>query len=221
LYHFITEDNYGGETRTNYWKERGLGDIKISKEKSKGTVRVIMRQEKTLKPCANFALTEECSLAPMGSSVKAWVFNCHDFSDGGELKPLTCSIKFKNEEIANKFRDAFDAGKKMHEEAAAGGEAAATAAAAADDSAKGGDAASDEAEKDLLDAQAEAYRAGIEKRRASIKAQNALEDSDYDSNEEDVDEQATGSGSIAAAITGDKVVDELAGDMAKASVEDK
>jgi Ran-binding protein 1 len=217
LYHFITEDTYGGETRTNYWKERGLGDIKILKDKTKGTVRVIMRQEKTLKPCANFALTEECSLTSMGSSVKAWVFNCHDFSDGGELKPLTCSIKFKNEEIANKFRDAFNAGKKSHAEATAGGDAA--AAAAPDDSAKGGDEAPEE--KDRLDEQAKAYRAGVEKRRASITAQNALNDSDYDSNEEDVDERATVSGSIAATITGDKTVDTLAGDMAKASVQDK
>lgn len=217
------EDNYGGEKRTNYWKERGLGDVKILKDKTKGTVRVIMRQEKTLKPCANFALSEECSLAPMGSSTKAWVFNCHDFSDG-ELKPLTCSIKFKNEEIANKFRDAFDAGKKQHLEASASGEEASGGDAGGDGStnaAQGKSEASAEEEKNELDAQAKAYRAGVEKRRASLKAQNALDDSDYDSNEEDVDEQATVSGSIAAQLgVGDKSVDALSGAMASASVKD-
>ena len=64
LYHFIKEDNYGGEVRTNYWKERGLGDIKIMQEKESKKCRIIMRQEKTLKPVANFMLTEECTLTP-------------------------------------------------------------------------------------------------------------------------------------------------------------
>ena len=36
LYVFIKEDVYGGETRNNYWKERGLGDIKILKHKNMG-----------------------------------------------------------------------------------------------------------------------------------------------------------------------------------------
>ena len=62
LYHFIKEDNYGGEVRTNYWKERGLGDVKILQHKTTNLCKVIMRQEKTLKPCANFALTEEVTL---------------------------------------------------------------------------------------------------------------------------------------------------------------
>ena len=67
LYHFIKEDNYGGEVRTNYWKERGLGDIKIMQDKSTSLCRVIMRQEKTLKPVANFMLSEEVALTPSAS----------------------------------------------------------------------------------------------------------------------------------------------------------
>lgn len=224
LYHFVKEDNYGGEVRTNYWKERGLGDVKILKDKEKGTVRVIMRQEKTLKPCANFALTEECALAPMGSSVKAWVFNCHDFSDG-ELVPVTCSIKFKNEEIANKFRDAFNEGKKSHAVALAGAESSTDKEGGQDN--KGEDGKDDASgNQDDLDAQAEAYREDVTKRRASLKAKNALNDSDYDSNEEDVDEQAvTGSGAIAErygiSANSDQAVDEISGAMAKASVNDE
>jgi hypothetical protein len=31
VYLFIKEDIYGGEKRTNYWKERGTGDVKLLK----------------------------------------------------------------------------------------------------------------------------------------------------------------------------------------------
>ena len=49
LYLFVKEDVYGGEKRENYWKERGLGDVKIQKHKTSGKCRLLMRQEKTLK----------------------------------------------------------------------------------------------------------------------------------------------------------------------------
>ena len=69
LYHFIKEDNYGGEVRTNYWKERGLGDVKIMQDKKTSLCRIIMRQEKTLKPVANFMLTDEVELTPSAFSL--------------------------------------------------------------------------------------------------------------------------------------------------------
>ena len=37
LYVFIKEDVYGGEQRKEYWKERGLGDVKILKHKVNNT----------------------------------------------------------------------------------------------------------------------------------------------------------------------------------------
>ena len=46
-------------------------------------VRFVMRQEKTLKPCANFPVTEKpsCELAAMGNNEKQYCWSCHDFSD--------------------------------------------------------------------------------------------------------------------------------------------
>ena len=35
------------------WKERGLGDVKILRHLHRGTCRILMRREKTLKICAN------------------------------------------------------------------------------------------------------------------------------------------------------------------------
>jgi Ran-binding protein 1 len=35
------------------WKERGIGDVKILKNRAKHSYRLVMRREKTLKVCAN------------------------------------------------------------------------------------------------------------------------------------------------------------------------
>lgn len=37
----------------NQWKERGVGSVKLLKHKESGKVRLVMRQSKTLKICAN------------------------------------------------------------------------------------------------------------------------------------------------------------------------
>ena len=37
----------------NQWKERGAGSVKLLKHKETGKVRLVMRQSKTLKICAN------------------------------------------------------------------------------------------------------------------------------------------------------------------------
>ena len=71
LYVFIKEDNYGGEKRTNYWKERGLGDVKILKHKKTGKCRLLMRQEKTLKVCANFSILPESKIVG-AATPKSW-----------------------------------------------------------------------------------------------------------------------------------------------------
>jgi Ran-binding protein 1 len=40
--------------RNKEWKERGIGELRFLKHKSHGKIRVLMRQEKTLKIVANF-----------------------------------------------------------------------------------------------------------------------------------------------------------------------
>lgn len=47
LYRFASEND------PPEWKERGTGDVKLLKHKEKGTIRVLMRRDKTLKICAN------------------------------------------------------------------------------------------------------------------------------------------------------------------------
>lgn len=36
------------------WKERGIGNLKLMRDSDEKRIRCVMRQEKTLKPVANF-----------------------------------------------------------------------------------------------------------------------------------------------------------------------
>ena len=40
--------------RDEQWKERGTGNAKLMRHKESKKIRFVMRQEKTLKPVANF-----------------------------------------------------------------------------------------------------------------------------------------------------------------------
>ncbi|RWS05179.1 ran-specific GTPase-activating protein-like protein [Dinothrombium tinctorium] len=47
LYRYETSDE------GNEWKERGTGEVKILKHKTRSSIRLVMRRDKTLKICAN------------------------------------------------------------------------------------------------------------------------------------------------------------------------
>ena len=40
--------------RDEQWKERGIGNAKLMRDRAEKQIRFVMRQEKTLKPVANF-----------------------------------------------------------------------------------------------------------------------------------------------------------------------
>ena len=44
---------FASENDLPEWKERGTGDVKLLKHKEKGTIRLLMRRDKTLNICAN------------------------------------------------------------------------------------------------------------------------------------------------------------------------
>ncbi|CAH1780692.1 unnamed protein product [Owenia fusiformis] len=93
------------------WKERGLGDIKILRQKSTNKTRLLMRREQILKICCNHAITEVMELKPMSKADgKAWVWFAMDCSEE-EPKQENFAIKFKTTEIAQQFKDIFDKAK--------------------------------------------------------------------------------------------------------------
>ncbi|CAH1780686.1 unnamed protein product [Owenia fusiformis] len=93
------------------WKERGLGDIKILRQKSTNKTRLLMRREQILKICCNHAITEAIELKPMSKADgKAWVWFAMDCSEE-EPQQENFAIKFKTTEIAQQFKDIFDKAK--------------------------------------------------------------------------------------------------------------
>ena len=52
---------------TKEWKERGVGNIKILKHKSKGTYRVLLRREQVHKIAVNHAINKDIELKPMNT----------------------------------------------------------------------------------------------------------------------------------------------------------
>lgn len=57
------------------WKERGTGNIKLLKHKQKGTIRVLMRRDLTLRICANHLNTPAMDLKPNKGSSRVWVWS--------------------------------------------------------------------------------------------------------------------------------------------------
>nr|KJB83892.1 hypothetical protein B456_013G269700 [Gossypium raimondii] len=55
---------YRFDKEGNQWKERGAGTVKLLKHKETGKVRLVMRQSKTLKICANH-LGSERQIVPV------------------------------------------------------------------------------------------------------------------------------------------------------------
>ena len=107
------------EKEVKLWKERGTGDLKLLKHKETGQVRMLMRREKTMKICANFFLVDTIELKENAGSDRSWVWQCNDFSEE-KVEVSVLAIRFANSENATKFKEEFDAGKKLHATATGG-----------------------------------------------------------------------------------------------------
>lgn len=96
------------------WKERGTGDVKLLKNKSNGRVRLLMRQEKTMKIVANHYVVSNATpyyeLKPNAGSDKIWVWMAQDFAEG-ELVVEQFALKFGAPEKAKEFSVAFEDAK--------------------------------------------------------------------------------------------------------------
>ncbi|KAL1562262.1 Ran-binding protein 1 c [Salvia divinorum] len=88
----------------NQWKERGVGIVKLLKHKETGKVRLVMRQNKTLKICANHLVLSAMSVQEHQGNDKSCVWHAADFSDG-KLKDETFCIRFASVENCKTFKD--------------------------------------------------------------------------------------------------------------------
>ena len=94
---------YRFEPDTNEWKERGVGPVKLLKHKESGKVRLLHRNDKTLKIRANHIVMPGTNLMEHTGTDNAWVFSTWDFADE-EQKYEMFAIKFGNEERAEQFK---------------------------------------------------------------------------------------------------------------------
>ena len=98
---------YRYDTETKQWKERGVGDMKILKHPKRGTFRVLLRRDQTLKVACNHMINTVMELKPMATSETALCWHAIDFADG-EGKTEQLAVKFKLAETKNDFKSAFE-----------------------------------------------------------------------------------------------------------------
>ncbi|KMZ67552.1 hypothetical protein ZOSMA_264G00310 [Zostera marina] len=95
---------YRFDKEGNQWKERGVGTVKLLKHKESKKVRLVMRQTKTLKICANHLVLPTIKLQEHIGNEKSCVWHATDFSDG-EIKEEMFCIRFVSVENCQKFKD--------------------------------------------------------------------------------------------------------------------
>jgi len=101
-------------TGNKSWRERGIGEAKILRHTTHSRLRILMRQEKTMKVIANHALDPRIKLEPNAGSDRSWVWSAFDFSQG-ELVETVFALRFADSEIAESFKEKFEEGQREME----------------------------------------------------------------------------------------------------------
>lgn len=96
------------------WKERGTGDVKFLQHRDTRKVRMVMRREKTLKVCANHAITADISLSPNVGSDRSWVYKVSADMSEGEARAEMLAIRFASADLANQFKKKFEQVQKIN-----------------------------------------------------------------------------------------------------------
>mmetsp|Transcript_13863 Transcript_13863/g.41872 ORF Transcript_13863/g.41872 Transcript_13863/m.41872 type:complete len:293 (+) Transcript_13863:87-965(+) len=132
---------YDGES--DQWKERGVGQMKLLRHEENDLVRVLMRQDKTLKIRANHIVMPKTNMQEHSGNEKSAVWSAVDF-DGEKQTPEMFCARFASQERAQQFIS--EHGKAMdHNEKVL---AASQPAGGAEGGEEGGDAASTPAAED-------------------------------------------------------------------------
>ncbi|XP_025408768.1 E3 SUMO-protein ligase RanBP2-like isoform X2 [Sipha flava] len=93
----------------NEYKERGIGEMKILYHPERNTYRLLFRREKVFKVVCNHLITPNISLMPMKLSNKAFCWGCMNTTeDNPDPQKELLAIRFKNEEIADQFKQVFN-----------------------------------------------------------------------------------------------------------------
>ena len=152
LYRF---DHSSGE-----WKERGVGQVRLLRHRENDRVRLLFRQEKTLKVRANHVVMPGTSLKPHSGSDKALVWSAVDFSGDEQATELFC-IRFASAERALEFKGKFEEAMAHNDRVIGGGGA---------DEGEGGGGAVEEAAAASPSADAKEGEAAVDDAKAAAEA---------------------------------------------------
>lgn len=90
------------------WIERGIGLMRVLKHREFLKLRLLMRQEKTMKVICNHILDPQIELVRHVQNDRSWIWVAYDFSDGsGELVETTFCLKFGDSDLAQAFQQKF------------------------------------------------------------------------------------------------------------------
>ncbi|CAH1402479.1 unnamed protein product [Nezara viridula] len=91
------------------WKQRGTGEMKILKHKTKNNYRLVMRREQVYKLVCNHLIPADFELKPKSEKAFCWsaLNYCPEKSDDQPVSENLC-IRFKDELLANKFKTAIE-----------------------------------------------------------------------------------------------------------------
>ena len=92
------------------WKERGVGELKLLKNKTSGLIRILLRVPTTHKLAMNHLVHRKqifCELQQLKTSNNAWTWAAYDISDESPQTEKFCA-KFTSKEDFDKFKVEFD-----------------------------------------------------------------------------------------------------------------
>lgn len=113
---------------TMSWNERGVGNVQVLKNNESGHIRIVMRQQQTLKVIMNHYVTPDIELTPNAGSDKSMVWSAMDYADE-ELSKATFAIKFGARESALEFKEKVEEAKAAMAALLAGADGAESAEA--------------------------------------------------------------------------------------------
>lgn len=96
------------------WRERGIGEVRILRHREHQRIRVLMRQEKTMKVIANHVVDPRIKLEANAGSDRSWVYSAFDFTEG-ELIEIVFALRFSDSEVAGTFKEKFQECQKEME----------------------------------------------------------------------------------------------------------
>jgi Ran-binding protein 1 len=105
------------------WLERGIGEAKILRHREHQKLRLLMRQERTMKVIANHVVDPRITLEKNVGSDRSWVWSAFDFAEG-ELKETVFAMRFSDSEVADAFKKEFESAQEAMKSMAEGADGA-------------------------------------------------------------------------------------------------